>query len=644
MDLLRGIADSLRDFINRGLGNPDAVDIPYEKWAYTLAAFGVVIAVPLSALEVSLTIYRRYGRQARRFGRQMVRVLLLLSAVALLAILLAGVFVVPNYLFTRELGAPAIDQLEPAELLQAKNNIRTTTIQAFGGLALLIGAFFTGRQLWLTREGQVTERFSKAIDQLGSDEPNVRLGAIHALVRISRNSRADRSAVVEILTEYIRSRSPWPPPKPRKLNILSSVRPASRSRSDNGRETFPTDVQVVMALLARRRVAMAANQAVTLSGVSLRGVNLPKAYLQRVDFRGSDLRQTNLSRADLWRSNFEDASLQEATLERANFQRSDLNRANLEGARLVLAIVKKADLRQSRLVEANLRGAILDGSNLQGADFRLAHLRGASFSATRLVGTTFDGADLREASFARANAWFGGPRTDSLLKNASNLWASIWARSPWAGSYWATSEWGSLARLKGSLAESSFTTPLEFYVGGFVSTWAVRYLGRNDDSEAPLVSFRGCDLRKAKFHGSYFPRADLEDAKLDRAKLVGVDLNEARLTGATLRRVTLDGARLRGAQLQGVDMQGVRRGRGGRSADLRGADLRGADLRGADLRDADLRDADLRGADLRDIRWQSLLFHRHSVLFEAASADSKTQWPANLNPDHHGVTVHKDPV
>ena len=39
------------------------------------------------------------------------------------------------------------------------------------------------------REGQVTDRYSKAIEQLGSDKVDVRIGGIYALERIACDSR-----------------------------------------------------------------------------------------------------------------------------------------------------------------------------------------------------------------------------------------------------------------------------------------------------------------------------------------------------------------------------------------------------------------------------------------------------------------------
>jgi hypothetical protein len=50
-----------------------------------------------------------------------------------------------------------------------QNQVRTTLLQGLAGVALLVGAYFTYRQLGTVREGQITERFTRAIDQLGHD-------------------------------------------------------------------------------------------------------------------------------------------------------------------------------------------------------------------------------------------------------------------------------------------------------------------------------------------------------------------------------------------------------------------------------------------------------------------------------------------
>ena len=53
-----------------------------------------------------------------------------------------------------------------------------------------------------------------AIDQLGHAHLDVRLGGIYAIERIARDSPADRAAIGEVLTAFIRSHAPWPPSLP----------------------------------------------------------------------------------------------------------------------------------------------------------------------------------------------------------------------------------------------------------------------------------------------------------------------------------------------------------------------------------------------------------------------------------------------
>lgn len=63
----------------------------------------------------------------------------------------------------------------------------------------------------ISREGQVTERFTRAVDQLGSEHLDVRLGAPYALERIAHDSATDRRTIGEILTAYTSALLGHPP-------------------------------------------------------------------------------------------------------------------------------------------------------------------------------------------------------------------------------------------------------------------------------------------------------------------------------------------------------------------------------------------------------------------------------------------------
>ena len=62
----------------------------------------------------------------------------------------------------------------------------------------------------VAQEGQITERFTRAVEQLGNQESMaIRLGGIYALERIAKDSPEDHRQVMEVLTAYVRENSRW---------------------------------------------------------------------------------------------------------------------------------------------------------------------------------------------------------------------------------------------------------------------------------------------------------------------------------------------------------------------------------------------------------------------------------------------------
>jgi hypothetical protein len=88
---------------------------------------------------------------------------------------------------------------------------------------------------YLTRQGQITDRYTAAVDQLGSDHRDVRLGGIYSLERIMRDSKLDQPTIVEVLSAFVRDRAPLNCPTGRK-----------------GRDHPESDVQGALTVLGRR--------------------------------------------------------------------------------------------------------------------------------------------------------------------------------------------------------------------------------------------------------------------------------------------------------------------------------------------------------------------------------------------------------
>jgi hypothetical protein len=211
----------------------------------------------------------------------------------------------------------------------------------------------TNKLAGLTEQGQLTDRYSKAVGQLGSEKLDVRIGGIYALERIARDSPRDHPTIMEVLSAFIREHSheQWPPAEP--------------GAEPTGRTTRP-DVQAAVTVIGRRTVRYDSQP-----------VNLQEAELEGADLTGADLTGADLHGARLTGAYFKGAHLDSAHLSDAVLWGAQFNGADLSGADLLYANLNHASLIRARLNGADLTGAHLENANLDGADLTGADLEGA---------------------------------------------------------------------------------------------------------------------------------------------------------------------------------------------------------------------------------------------------------------------------
>ena len=183
--------------------------------------------------------------------------------------------------------------------------------QILGGTALLSGLYFTWRTLQVNREGQITDRLTRAIDQLGSDELEIRLGGIYALERIARDSEQEHWPIMEVLTAYVRQHTR------RRLPNEGDKRDVEEEPfEETGFASPGPDIQAIMAVI-RRRVRHFDNgepEFIDLHGTHLEGANLHKAHLYGANLHGANLSTANLSAANLSGANLAGTHLEGANL------------------------------------------------------------------------------------------------------------------------------------------------------------------------------------------------------------------------------------------------------------------------------------------------------------------------------------------
>jgi hypothetical protein len=286
-----------------------------------------------------------------------------------------------------------------------KKDLVLALAQILAGTALLSGLYFTWRTLQINREGQITDRFTRAIDQLGATDNEgdklfeIRIGGIYALERIARESEEDYWSIMEVLTAYVRQHACWLPEEGQGSEADSAVEDKSvedsRSRESESTEVPPPgpDIQAIMTVLRRR--------------TRFFGHGEPES----LDFRSTHLREANLYGANLQQANLQQANLQQANLQGANLQGTDLLGANLQGA----------SLQGANLDGANLDGANLQGAVLQGADLRKALLLGAKVTDEQLADTrSLQGATMPDGQTLKgpkAPLTPDGPTFEAWLKD-----------------------------------------------------------------------------------------------------------------------------------------------------------------------------------------------------------------------------------
>ncbi len=271
-----------------------------------------------------------------------------------------------------------VSGLSIKDRLHQINENRKTVAQIVGGVFILVGLYIAWvrskalrDQAEVDREQQLTDLNVKAIEQLGSEKLQIRLGGIYALERIARESPKDHWPIMEVLTAFVRENAPLRDETP-TLEASQKAAPTP--------EKPPTDIQAVLTVLGRRArtYGQGEEHPLDLRDTHLTGANLFRANLQGAIFKRANLKEAIFINASLQNADLSESNLHFAQLNGANFQGSYFNKANLKETNfyegnLQLANFYGANLMHAKLIKANLQNACLIEANLKGTLLMEAH-------------------------------------------------------------------------------------------------------------------------------------------------------------------------------------------------------------------------------------------------------------------------------
>jgi hypothetical protein len=223
-------------------------------------------------------------------------------------------------------------------------------------------------------ERRITELYTKAADQLGSDKAPVRLAGLYALERVGIGAPDQRATIINVVCAYLRMPHTPPPAKPPEDTAPD-------------REQFERRIQEQQVRLTAQRILHRhLSTLVDVTGKAdtrWEGVNID---LTSAELRDVDFGQTDLTDADFADANLAGARLASSILAHAKFAGSSLRGADLRGAQALRATFTGADLSNANLSGASLRDADLTGARLIGADLSHADLTNADLTDAVLDG------------------------------------------------------------------------------------------------------------------------------------------------------------------------------------------------------------------------------------------------------------------
>ncbi|WP_169721565.1 pentapeptide repeat-containing protein [Nocardioides alkalitolerans] len=237
----------------------------------------------------------------------------------------------------------------------------------------------------------MTDRYTKAVEQLAAESETIRLGGIYALERIYADSPRDRDTIGNLLMTFVSAANRnhalksrwrvrfWP------SGLLRSgrrrVRTAARSLT---RLRFSQTEAPTYELPAKRAPADVAGAMQVLGRLS------PKPQTS-ISFAGHSVGEVEISGADFRGVEFWSADFSHSTFSGVDFRRAKFNFSDLKFAKFV-----GCDLRGVTFELADLRSATFMQCEMAGSDFWAANLTSAALPMVDLTDVNLSGAVMRK--------------------------------------------------------------------------------------------------------------------------------------------------------------------------------------------------------------------------------------------------------
>ena len=199
--------------------------------------------------------------------------------------------------------------------LKDKIEVIKLAVMIISTFAAVIGAVYVYRNFKINEKKLLTDRFSKAVEQLGTtNNRTVVLGGIYALSKIAQDSPEYHGLVMKVIASFIRGK-------------VLEFAPSGATNPKDYPRVYPEIQEAINVIAQRDYTKDLHNEMLDLSGSVLFRANLNNANFKRVNLREANFGRTNLKGVDFSEANLEKAIFLEADLSQAILQRANLKEA-----------------------------------------------------------------------------------------------------------------------------------------------------------------------------------------------------------------------------------------------------------------------------------------------------------------------------
>ena len=219
----------------------------------------------------------------------------------------------------------------------------------------------------LAQGNSVTNLFLSATGMLASEVAAVRVGGVHALMRLAEQRPEEfHIRVMQLFCAFLSSPPPYPTDlPPGERDDIQTILRVLKRRPDSSLELEKK--QKFFIYLSRAHLSGSALRASKFSRAHIVQADLSHAYAEHSDFSQGHLEYCDLQQGRFTGCNFFLARIFHSKLSTSNFQAANFHRANMHFVDLSTSNLKYAKLTRTSLSAVDFRGSVLDLTDLSGA-------------------------------------------------------------------------------------------------------------------------------------------------------------------------------------------------------------------------------------------------------------------------------------